>query len=276
MTSSAVLTYRYLRLAVVGLTLLLGVSVVLQVVSDNSLRDSISAYYYTPVRSLFVGTLVASGLALIVIKGRERGGEDVLLNLAGLLAPVVAVVPTPIPVCAGDRSCVPDSYVSGVDNNVRALLVVAVVALALVALALRRRGVVARSAWVGLGSAALAVVVLGGLFLLDHSAFLTVAHYGAAVAFFLLMVAVAGLNALASERRMGLARLTIAYRTAYVGVATAMLVTVVLAGVYAVVLALSGSDGLPSWLLVVEAVLLGLFTLFWVLQTQELWDEVAV
>ena len=143
MTSSAVLTYRYLRLSVVALAMLLATAVVLQAVDDGFLLSSISAYYYTPVRALFVGTLVAIGLALVVIKGRDRRGEDVLLNLAGLLAPVIAVVPTPIATHDGPagRSSVPASYVPGVDNNIQALLVLGTVVVGVVAWSrTRRRG----------------------------------------------------------------------------------------------------------------------------------------
>ena len=34
-----------------------------------------TAYYYTPVEAIFVGTMMAVGLSLIVYKGRNRG-ED--------------------------------------------------------------------------------------------------------------------------------------------------------------------------------------------------------
>ena len=92
---AAIETYRYLRVGIVALALLLALAVVGEiVVGDAGLLGSISAYYFTPVRDVFVGVLVALGLGLIVIRG--RGVEDVLLNLAGMLAPVVAFVPTPV------------------------------------------------------------------------------------------------------------------------------------------------------------------------------------
>ena len=278
--SPTLLTYRYLRLGVVGLTVLLGVSVGLQVADDGAVLGSVSAYYYTPVRSIFVGTLVASGLALIVIQGRARRAEDVLLNLAGLLTPVIAVVPTPIPACSDRRSCVPASYVDGVDNNVQALLAVAVLSLLVIGWGLRRRALGDPPTRWGLGGAVVIIGGLGGLYLLDRAAFLTTAHYLAAVPFFLLMVAVAGLNAIESSRRMGTARVSVSYRSAYAAVAVAMLVTVTGAGLMAVVLVLTdpggtGALGGPGpWLLVVEVVLLALFTAFWALQTQEFWTEV--
>ena len=90
-------SYRYLRVSVVALALLLGVSLVIEILFGGRERfGSISGYYYSPVRSIFVGALVAIGPALISIKGRA-GWEDTLLDLAGMLAPVVALVPTPLP-----------------------------------------------------------------------------------------------------------------------------------------------------------------------------------
>ncbi len=45
---------------------------------------------------MFTGGLVAIGVSLIAIKG-STDLEDVLLNLAGVLAPIVAFVPTTPP-----------------------------------------------------------------------------------------------------------------------------------------------------------------------------------
>ncbi len=74
-------TYRYLRIGLIGAAALLGVSVVIERLHTDCWQEAISSYYYTPARAVFVGTLVAVGLVLIVIKGRER--EDLYLNLAG-------------------------------------------------------------------------------------------------------------------------------------------------------------------------------------------------
>jgi hypothetical protein len=86
-------TYRYLRLGMVGAVVLLAASIGIERSKVGCWQTSISAYYYTPVRAIFVGSLMAVGLSLIVYKGRGRG-EDLCLNFAGMLAPVVAIVPT--------------------------------------------------------------------------------------------------------------------------------------------------------------------------------------
>src|SRR5205085_6408417 len=66
---------------------------------------SISAYYYTPVRGMFAGALLAIGACLVCIRGSTTV-EDILLNVAGMLAPVVALIPTPpdkkLPEAVGD------------------------------------------------------------------------------------------------------------------------------------------------------------------------------
>src|SRR5690606_20220505 len=59
-----------------------------------------SSFYYTPARGLFVGTLVAIGVALVAYRGYTRG-ENWLLNAAGTLAIVVALFPTEDPAMPG-------------------------------------------------------------------------------------------------------------------------------------------------------------------------------
>src|SRR5262245_35426474 len=89
----AIKTYRYLRLGMVAMVVLLSVSVAIERSKVECWQTSISAYYYTPVRAVLVGALVAVGLGLIVIKG-STWFEDATLNIAGMFAPVVAFAPT--------------------------------------------------------------------------------------------------------------------------------------------------------------------------------------
>jgi hypothetical protein len=87
-------TYHYVRLGILAVIVGLGFSIIIEVVrSEGCVQRSISAYYYTPVRSVFVGALVAIALALVAMWGRNPA-EDAFLNLAGLFAPVVAFIPT--------------------------------------------------------------------------------------------------------------------------------------------------------------------------------------
>ena len=86
-------SYRYLRLAMVGLLLCLAAAVAYQSVRQGSLLGSVSAYYYTPAQAFFVGGLIGLGACMIALKGATPI-EDIFLNLGGVFAAIVALVPT--------------------------------------------------------------------------------------------------------------------------------------------------------------------------------------
>ncbi len=217
-------TYRYLRVAVVAMAVLLGVSVGIEIVFGprGGILDSISAYYYTPVRGVFVGALLAVGLGLVAIKGRE-GPEDVMLNLAGMLAPLVALVPTPISVpVAGfevERRTVPAALVPAVENNVAALLVLGVVGLVFAAATVQDGPY--RSAHLrGVAGAGVLLVGLAVWFGVGRESFLEYGHYAAAVPMFGLIVGVAVVNARHTRSGAVVSRLAAAtYRRAYAAIA---------------------------------------------------------
>ena len=123
-------SYRYLRLAIVILVVTLGVSLVIEIFKASCWQGSISAYYYTPVHAVFVGALVAIGVSLVALKGRDSV-EDLFFNLAGVLAPVVALVPTgrPSVLCSrsGDELTVPARAL--ISNNIPSLLIGAAIAI---------------------------------------------------------------------------------------------------------------------------------------------------
>jgi hypothetical protein len=87
-------SYRYLRTAMVALLLGLGAAVGYQTWRQGwHLLGSVSAYYYTPAQAIFVGALIGLGACMIALRGTNVV-EDVFLNLGGMFAAVVAVVPT--------------------------------------------------------------------------------------------------------------------------------------------------------------------------------------
>ena len=90
-------TYRFVRLAMPGLAFLLAVGVTIQIFSpaDNCWLGSISAYYYTPARAVFVACLCSIGTCLFVYRGTTER-EDLVLNISGILAFFVALIPTPL------------------------------------------------------------------------------------------------------------------------------------------------------------------------------------
>jgi hypothetical protein len=65
--------------------------------ADPFPRTSLSAYYYSGVRDLFVGTLSATGIFLITYKVAERNLDNTLSLFAGLAVIVVALFPTGLP-----------------------------------------------------------------------------------------------------------------------------------------------------------------------------------
>jgi hypothetical protein len=103
---TALSTYRYLRIGLVAAVAVLTASVVLTRLGTGYEQDSVSAYYYTESHNIFVAALCAAGFGLIAYKG-EAVTEDVLLNFAGFMAFVVALVPTARPSCPAPTSTTP-------------------------------------------------------------------------------------------------------------------------------------------------------------------------
>jgi hypothetical protein len=142
-------SYRYLRLAMVGLLLCLAAAVLYQSWNQGRLLGSVSAYYYTPAQAFFVGGLIGLGACMIALKGMNTV-EDVALNLAGVFAVIVAIVPTgrsdyEAALLACQKADTPllaeldcptvqalaDATRANVDNNLFALLAVGAIALLL-------------------------------------------------------------------------------------------------------------------------------------------------
>lgn len=99
-------SYRYLRMAMAGLLICLAAAVIFQSREQGDLLGSVSAYYYTPAQAIFVGALIGLGMGMIALKGRTTP-EDVVLNLGGAFAAVVAIVPTARDRCATALSAGP-------------------------------------------------------------------------------------------------------------------------------------------------------------------------
>jgi hypothetical protein len=249
-------TYRYVRLGLVGAALMLGIAVVQVLVTVGPI-PSISATFYTPARSVFVGVLFAITFALVALSGHSW--EQVLLDIAALFVPVMAIVPTTVgrgevpgfdPGCS-DR-CVPSADVPGIAFGMTTLVIVAVLAIATAAVL----GIVQRtiSGVHALALAVAAVIVAGGEWwaLADPAGFALHAHTVASVCFFVLL----GLTAVVSAAAAGGG-----WRVTYAIIAALIVIDL-------------------FWLafvrdvLVGEAVALVLFLVFWLAQTIERWNEV--
>lgn len=267
LASAAVKTYRYLRVTLIVLIVALAASVILERAHATALQGSISAYYYTPAHSMLVGTLVGIGVCLIALKGSDNT-EDLLLNIAGMLAPIVAFVPTTEPTTIyGSRSLSILHARTLVGNNVVALIIAGVVALGIAYAVARKKhsetdapkvAEVDKVDKVGLAVAG-AVLVVGVLvywqartFFLDH------AHDISAIAMFVVVGVVVYLN---SRRAGGKYKAT--YRWIALAMASGLLILVVhfLA------------DGWRTWNFWLESLEILAFGAFWIVQTFELWDE---
>lgn len=253
-------TWRYLRLAMVAVLIGLLVSVVIERVKvhPGCFQASISAYYYTPVRAVFVAALVTLGVCLICLRG-STDIEDLLLNVAGMLAPVVAFVPTPDYVRTCTSVPVPAEHASAnVANNIVALLIVSGVALLIIGgvLVFTQTTLPAR---IGGAIGVLLWVTTLVVFLVARDVFLDNAHNVAATALFLCIVGAAIDNAVDTKRP--------ALHALYIALAAAMLAALVIIAVVGTV------TGWEYWTIVLELVVLGLFVVFWLVQTRDLWSD---
>jgi hypothetical protein len=273
-------TSRYLRLGMVVLVLGLAASLFFELNRVQNidgkwcLLGSISAYYYTPVHGFFVGTLVAIGLSRIAIRGNTVA-EDTLLNFAGVLAPFVALVPTE----RAPTNCHPVLDATNRDlniaNNAGALFVTVAAAflvlgiLAILGSSLDKPSLIASLVALAFYVAALVV------FLAGRTWFTEFAHPISAIGMFALL----GINALVngynlyetrkhqSDPPPGQPRRRVVWRfNTYTAIGTFMLVT-------ALVFLFIVQPRWDQWVFGLEAIEIGLFAAFWLVQTVELWDQ---
>jgi hypothetical protein len=260
-------TWRYLRLAMVAMVVGLAASV-LHATWTSCWQESISAYYYTPAQGFLVGALVTIGVCLFALKG-SSDPEDLLLNLAGVCAPFVALVPTPT---IGTCGTVYDGRNRAVNiaNNVFALLVVltlAVIAVVVLDMLNRKRRPAERLStleWWGFGGGTAALVVVWVLFYAAREWLALNMHNITAITMFFFIWLTVLLNArhlrgrqTPRQRRSRAVYLTIGVLMALVAVGNLI----------------AGVAGWQYAVISVEAELIALFAVFWMTQTIELWDD---
>ena len=239
-------------------------SVLIERANSTCWQGSISAYFYTPVQAVFVAALIVIGVSLIAIKG-STDWEDVLLNLAGVLAAIVAFVPTSPPTdsCSSIDVVVADAT-PFIDNNILAFAIggaAAMVVTYVVARVKRKPTIDTVDNKTRFGLAAGVVILVVGLvwYFGFRDSFLARAHGGAAGAMFFVVGVVIALNAKRNKRRGDPWKL-------YAAIAASMVLAVV------VVLVGKLIDG--DWrhqILVLEMLELTAFAVYWVAQTFEHW-----
>ncbi len=275
-------SYRYLRLAIVILLVALAAALIGQLASAGCIEGSISAYYYTPVHGLFIGSLVATGAAMVALKGRTTV-EDTFFNVAGLLAPVVAFVPTTrqarlcdgtsLPLTVDRDDLVPNSLIALLAAGLTILIVTAIVATRHKTLK-KEADSFGRSLRTGVAPAAVLTIAALVTVIGFNQPLYTFMHFGAAVGLFAAIFLAIG--SLLSEKFHRLLHYMLTwtkptakyrepapkYYRSYKWTLIATVPLVVAAG-------LSGS----SWIFWVEVVGIASFTVFWIIQTAELWDR---
>jgi hypothetical protein len=287
-------SYVYVRTAMVGLLVGLGAAVLYQTGSQGwHLLDSVSAYYYTPAQAIFVGSLIGLGACMIALRG-TNDVEDVFLDIGGMLAAVVAIVPTarskdyetavracrhsgspplthrasPILDCPTVEALARATR-DNIENNMTALLVVGVLGLlATVLFALRYQrpaGTGAppkglRPTWWGFALALLVWVAGAVGFWAYLDWFIDHAHYVAAGGLFVCIVVVALANVFRRQGKVTPATL-LARRDPYGWLGLLMVGVAVVMGVLVLVHLVS-----LFWL---EISVTFLFLVFWTVQTVE-------
>jgi hypothetical protein len=270
---AAVKTYRYLRLAMIVLVVGLFACVLYEHgrTRTGCWQTSISAYYYTPVQGFLVAALVTVGVSLVALRG-NTDWEDVLLNLAGVSAPVVAFVPYPHPGTCGSVLTDTANRLVNIDNNVLGLLVAGGLGLVIVGVLTHLGAHSGRPDRPGrvavLGFWAIAVLYLAStaVYVWDPTLLLDHGHDVAAIAMFGFIFVTVWLNAAALHEVNNAVATRSLWRNRYTVVGTLMAVSVV-------VNVVSALAGFRWWVLTLETSMIILFAWFWVAQTIELWDQ---
>lgn len=265
-------TYRFLRGGLVVMVVMLFAALIVVAVNTSGCwQTSISAYYYTAAHSVFVASLCAIGILLITYRG-SNDTEDILLDLAGILAFVVAMVPTARPgqICG---PALPDYVVDpAIRNNVWA--VIAGLTFAKVgASVLYRSWRAGPSGLSTYGRWAFvffwAVTIFGVVaFVFLPVQFARDGHTVAAILMFGCIIAVVVINAYLAGNQPDCAR---GYVRSYRVIALTMLVSLV---VVTISHRLFNPDG-HGWnyaVIVAEILLIAQFGAYWALQTRELWN----
>lgn len=273
MISASLRTYRYLRIALGAMIVVIFTAVTVATVAQGHLLGSISAYFYTPARSGFVGALIAAAVALLAMSGHRA--ERALLDSAGLLAPLIAVVSTPIrstDVCGPDASCVPATAIPDIENGVWTYLLIGTAAWLTVLVLVLTKTVAWPVARISLIAATVVLVGIALLWFLARDVFLASVHFGAAAAFFLLIGTIAVLHLRGRDDSPDPARWM---KVVYAIVAVGMVVVVVIAVIAIAYEQLNPSEEIPAIppVFTCEVVALSLFLVFWVVQSIQRWND---
>lgn len=268
-------TYRYVRIGIIAAVLAIFVSLIAYA-TTSGWPTSLSALFYTPARTVFVGALFAVAFGLLALSGHSV--EQAMLDLAGVVVTLIAIVPTPIESgdvpgasvdCPDAAPCVPVSYLADVANGMVTFAVIGGAGVVLaVALALVQR-TISRGLLALIAVAAAIILGLTLWWALDPDTFIPWGHLVATIAFLAFMAA-ASVAAAAGAGGTS-------FRALYIAIAVlfglSLLFVTAVSPLRLVGVDLVDQAGAPL-ILIGEAIALALFAMFWVAQTVQNWDDV--
>jgi hypothetical protein len=263
--------YRELRVGMVVITLMLFGAIVIEQLSATCWQFALSAYYYTSAHSIMIAALLALGAMLIVYKG-SNDTEDVFLNLAGVSALMIAMVPQgrPSPLCG--KLDLPPQFVPAIQPNVWTIVLALIVGwLGMLCLHLRNRTWQRRSP---LGILALGIfwliMVLGLIALVFFPNWFYAQIHGISGVSMLLSFIITVFCAayVVAREDTGKSPHKDRYKWFYRIIAGAMVVTLI-----AAVAVHLKHPGWEPWVIWLESAVIFEFAVYWAVQTWELWDS---
>lgn len=307
--ATALKTHRYLRLSFIFAVAALFIGVALASVVDGELvvRSSISSYYWTPARNVFVGVLIAASLAMIALNGRggavhlplgkrrtlKLPSPSILLDFAAIFGPLIAIVPTDLKAneqglttftCEpNEKECLPIDALPDVRNGVLTYVVIVAVILGFMWFVRGKkedRKPFARFVPVtGIVTAVLLLIATFGLedtfpYVRFGPASFSI-HYIATLLFFAAFATVVWIRGAREEDPEDRTKATDNQKRWYRRLATAMAVVIVFLVALSVVALFGVEDLFPGFpeVLVGEFAGLILFAWFWGIQTKQRWNE---
>lgn len=263
--------YRDLRVGMVVITLMLFLAIVIEKLSATCWQFALSAYYYTSAHSIMIAALLALGTLLIVYKG-SNDTEDVFLNLAGVSALMIAMVPQgrPSPLCG--KNDLPTQFVPAIQPNVWTIVAALIVGWS--AMALLHRCNHTRHKRSFLGTVALCIfwlIMAVGLIVLVFfpNWFYAQIHGISGVSMlssFIITVFCAAY--VVAREDTGKSPHKDRYKWFYRIIAVAMVLTLI-----AVIAVHLKHPGWEPWVIWLESAVIFEFAVYWAVQTWELWDS---
>ncbi|MGC5171274.1 hypothetical protein ACLQ2Q_11540 [Microbacterium sp. DT81.1] len=303
--TAALKTHRYLRLSLVFAVAALFIGVIIASVAGGYVKGSISYYYWTPARNVFVGVLIAASLAMLALNGRGGAAKiplgkrtlklpspSMLLDFAAIFGPLIALVPTDVKAteqglttftCEGEeQSCLPKAAFPEVQNAVLTYILTLVVIVVVMLIVQRNEKRQRFALLVPVTAAVTAVALFLFTFVWDEAfPYFRVGpwsfsiHYIATFLFFGAFATVVWIRGTRTDDPEDRTPPSDTQRLWYKILAIAMAADILFLIVLGVMAQFGTEDAIPGFpeVLFGEAVGLTLFAIFWAMQTRQRWNE---